>query len=189
MGITIVQKSDLQKKKPKATKALILAGGAVTGGSFKAGGLKALNDYLVGFQVTDFDLYVGISSGSLLAAPLMGGIPPHSILRSLDGTSKHFTQLRGWHYYRPNIDEFIGRPIRFFLKAASWIPTRMLRVLQHPSLVTAFPKNLLLFLQAPSLQRYDDMLSPLSDVLGPLSLTSFVDLLPSGLFDNRPIEH
>ncbi|MBI4212311.1 MAG: hypothetical protein HY540_06705, partial [Deltaproteobacteria bacterium] len=113
MGITIVQKSDLSKKRPKAKKALILAGGAVTGGSFKAGGLKALDDYLDGTSVTDFDLFIGISSGSLLAAPLAGGIPPHSILRSLDGTSKHFTSLRSLHFYRPNIEELILRSTSF----------------------------------------------------------------------------
>ena len=63
MGITIVQKSDLSKKKVNAKVALVLAGGAITGGTFKVGGLKALNDFLVNRKVTDFDIYVGISAG------------------------------------------------------------------------------------------------------------------------------
>jgi predicted acylesterase/phospholipase RssA len=88
MGITIIQKSDLTKKRSRSIKALILSGGAVTGGSFKAGGIKALNDYFSNFSVNDFDIYVGISSGSLIAAPLVGGISPESILKSLDGTSR-----------------------------------------------------------------------------------------------------
>ena len=34
MGITIIQKSDLSVRKPNAKVALVLAGGAVTGGAF-----------------------------------------------------------------------------------------------------------------------------------------------------------
>ncbi len=145
-----MQKSDLSKKRPGATKALILAGGAVTGGSFKAGGIKALNDYLVGFKVTDFDIYVGISSGSLIATPLMGGIKPESILKSLDGTSHHFSALTSWHYYRPNIAEWIAKPLSFLGKLFS-------------SPVT-FLRN------------------------GEIDLPSLLSVLPSGVFDNKPIE-
>ena len=47
MGITIVQKSDLAVRKKNPKIALVLAGGAVTGGAFKLGGLKALDDFLV----------------------------------------------------------------------------------------------------------------------------------------------
>lgn len=150
MGITIVQKSDLKKVKKDAPKALILAGGAVTGGSFKAGGIKALNDYFTNFKVTDFDIFVGISSGSLIAAPLLGGISPESILRSLDGTSRHFSPLTGWHYYRPNFLEWIARPFEFFVKAIA---------------------------------------SPLEFLLkGRMDFPSLLSILPSGVFDNGPIE-
>ena len=44
MGITIIQKSDLSVRKTNAKVALVLAGGAVTGGAFKVGGVKALRD-------------------------------------------------------------------------------------------------------------------------------------------------
>src|SRR3990167_7010269 len=102
MGITIIQKSDLSQKKKNAKTALVLAGGAVSGGAFKAGGLKALNDFLANRKVTDFDIYVGISAGGLLAVPLAGGIPPEEILKSLDGTSEFFTQLSPLEIYYPN---------------------------------------------------------------------------------------
>jgi len=150
VGITVVKKSNLKKRKPNAVKALILAGGAITGGSFKAGGIKALNDYFTNFSITDFDIFVGISSGSLLAAPLMGGVSPESILRSLDGTSKHFSSLNAWHYYRPNILEWIKRPLDFLLKAV----------------------------QAPL-----DLLTK-----GDLDFPTLLSVLPSGIFDNKPIE-
>src|SRR5262245_29940260 len=122
MGITIVQKSDLSKKKLHAKTALVLAGGAVSGGAFKAGGLKALNDFLVNKKVTDFDLYLGISAGGFLAVPLAGGIPPEEILKSLDGTSERFEQLAPINIYYPNWKEFIGRPIKYLYETLTYFP-------------------------------------------------------------------
>lgn len=142
MGITVVQKSDLSRPKKNAKKALILAGGAVTGASFMAGGLKALDDSLKNFSVTDFDIFVGISAGSMLAAPLIAGVAPDEMLLSIGGTSKRFTKFSGWHFYWPNINEYISRPIEFV-------------------------KKLFQGGAAPSL----------------------FELLPSGIFDNSPIEH
>jgi len=123
-------------------KALILAGGAVTGASFMSGGLKALNDYLDGFTVTDFDTYVGISAGSLLAAPLAGGIGPEEMLKSLDGTSAQFSKFSAWHFYWPNMMEIITKPLTFAKKF------------------------------------FSDKSPP-----------SLYEILPSGLFDNSPVEH
>ena len=112
MGISIVQKSDLSKKKRNPKIALVLAGGAVSGGAFKVGGLKAFNDFLVNRKVTDFDIYVGLSAGALLATPLAGGVTPEEMLKSLDGTSRKFSQLRPLDFYYPNFREWISRPMR-----------------------------------------------------------------------------
>ena len=127
MGITIVQKSDLTLKKPHAKKALILAGGAITGASFKVGGLKAFNDYLVDFKLSDFDLFLGISSGSLLAAALIGGLTPEEMFKSFEGTSKKFSKLKPLHFYWPNWTEMTLRPITYAWRALSWLPGVALR--------------------------------------------------------------
>lgn len=145
MGITIVQKSDLTKRHYDAKKALILAGGAVTGGSFKAGGIKALNDYFEDFTINDFDIFVGISSGSMIAAALMAGISPESVLKSLDGTSKHFSELSTWHYYRPNFSELFGKPLKFLIQLAAWIPGRFAGLVDSgdlPSLLALLPSGI-----------------------------------------------
>ena len=63
MGLTLIQRSSGQRPPRNPKVALVLAGGAVTGGAFKVGGLRALDECLVGRGVTDFDLYVGISAG------------------------------------------------------------------------------------------------------------------------------
>ncbi len=188
MGITIVHKSDLRRKHTHAPKALILAGGALTGGSFKAGGLKALNDYLTDFSVNDFDIYVGISSGSMIAASLIGGIRPETILKSLDGTSAHFSQLTGWHCYRPNIVEMMVRPLKFMLQAASWLPDGMVRIARHAEWKKGLIGSVWNFISHPSLGTYDDLMDPIKEQIKEEDLPSLVALLPSGLFDNAPIE-
>ena len=82
MGIQIVQKSDLKRpRQKKPVIALVLAGGAISGGAFKLGGLIALNTYLEGTKITDFDIYVGVSAGAIVAAPLAAGVPRRTLPR------------------------------------------------------------------------------------------------------------
>ena len=107
MGITIIQKSDLSVRKKDAKVALVLAGGALTGGAFKLGGLKALDDFLINRKVTDFDVYVGLSAGALLGAPLAAGVTPTEMLRALDGTSVQFSRFRPGDFYNLNSDELM----------------------------------------------------------------------------------
>lgn len=190
MGITIVQKSDLRKPKPKAKKALVLAGGALTGAAFKIGGLKALNDYFVNFDIRNFDIFLGISSGSLLATALSGGLSPEEMLKSLDGTSRKFSKLQPWHFYWPNWSEFVERPIRYGARAISWVPGLLWRLVTK---LPAHPNGLGVlfweFVKHPTLQHYETLWemveeSALSDHLFP----SLLECLPSGLFDNAPLE-
>ena len=76
MGITIVQKSDLNRPKDDPKIAIVLAGGAVSGGAYKVGGLHALDSCLENRKVTDFDTFVGLSAGSIVASLLANGIAP-----------------------------------------------------------------------------------------------------------------
>lgn len=189
MGITIVQKSDLKKRKVRAKKALILAGGAVTGGSFKAGGVKAFNDYMTNFSVNDFDIYVGISSGSLIAAPLAGGIGPEEILKSLDGTSSRFTELSPWHYYWPNLKEIVFRPVGFWYKQIASLPRFAMSFFTGmPLILFQFAKLFQALVARPSVESYMALMKGVSDVVSDFSLPSLLQLLPSGAFDNAPIE-
>jgi len=74
MGITIVQKSDLKHPKPNPKTALVLSGGGISGGAFKLGGLQALSNFMLNRNVREFDIYVGVSAGALLAAFLANGV-------------------------------------------------------------------------------------------------------------------
>jgi NTE family protein len=53
--------------------AIALAGGGPLGAFYALGALHALEESIVGRALTDFDVYVGVSSGSLVAAGLANG--------------------------------------------------------------------------------------------------------------------
>src|ERR1700759_5729095 len=95
-GITVIQKLDPALPRiPRGKVGLVLAGGAVAGGAFKAGGLRALDESLVrrklpggsahAFSLNEFDVFGGLSAGSVLAAVLAAGIVPDEIFRMWQG--------------------------------------------------------------------------------------------------------
>ena len=53
--------------------ALALAGGGPLGAFYELGALHAIQEVIVGRDLADLDMYVGVSSGSLLAASLANG--------------------------------------------------------------------------------------------------------------------
>lgn len=63
--------------------ALALSGGGFTGYLFEIGALAALDDaFEDGFNVNQFDFYVGVSAGAAAAALIANGVPPDEILRA-----------------------------------------------------------------------------------------------------------
>lgn len=58
---------------------LALAGGGPLGAFYELGALHAFGEALVGRALTDFDVYVGVSSGSLVAAGLANGFDTTSM--------------------------------------------------------------------------------------------------------------
>src|SRR5215471_1870810 len=122
MGITIVQKSDLKTRKRNPKVALVLAGGAVSGGAFKLGGIKALDDFLVNRKTTEFDTYIGLSAGAVLATPLAVGISPAEMIKSLEGKSEEITRFRARDFYSPNLGELVDRPLQYALALVLFMP-------------------------------------------------------------------
>jgi NTE family protein len=190
MGLTIVHKSDLLARKRNPKTALVLAGGAVTGGAYKLGGLKALDDFLVNRKTTDFDIYVGLSAGAFLAAPLAGGVTPPEMLRSLEGTSDDFTYLSPLAFYNLNAGEFVRKPLEFLADIASYLPGVLYEFLvQTPELMRGVRERLEGYRQQPTLTNLVECVKPLIDAVGSAREFPFpLAYLPSGLFDNAPLE-
>ena len=71
--------------RPRPTKrALVLAGGGVIGGMYEVGALAALDEALPGFHANDFDVYVGSSAGSVVAALMANGVRPLDLYHILE---------------------------------------------------------------------------------------------------------
>lgn len=190
MGLTLIRKSAGRPPKRDPKVALVLAGGAVSGGAFKVGGLKALNDYLVGRDVTGLDTYVGLSAGALLAVPLAGGIGPDEMIRVLEGTSERFEQLRPLDFYNPNWREFLGRPARLGVDLASYLPGVSLELLrQVPGLPDTLGPPARDLINRPTWAGVERLVMALMEQTTPdRELPSPMNHLPSGFFDNSSLE-
>ncbi len=190
MGITFVEKGDRGRPRPHAKVALVLAGGAISGGAFKIGGLIALNTLLANRSVTDFDIYVGISAGAFLAAPLAAGVGPEEMLKSLEGASDRIDKFRPVDFYRPNWREFVSRPLRFGRDAVGFVPSASMNLARYmlqkrPELVSSLRD----FVKNPSFDAAEALVQPLvQEMLHDARFMPGLSYLPSGLFVNTGIE-
>ena len=190
MGLTLIQKSDDASRKRNPKIALVLAGGAVSGGAFKVGGLKALNDYLVERKITDFDIYVGLSAGSILSASLASGITPDEMLRVLDGSSTKFEQLRPIDFYSPNVREFVSRPLKLAYDLCAFLPGIGLDFARRlPGLPEAVGPVARRFAKSPTYTNFEAVMMRLIEHVSPKrSMPAITNHIPSGFFDNVSLE-
>src|SRR5215813_10057778 len=190
MGITIVQKSDLRTRKRNPKIALVLAGGAVSGGAFKLGGLKALDDFLVNRKTNEFDTYVGLSAGAVLAAPLAVGITPAEMIKSLEGKSTELTRFRARDFYSPNLREFTERPLQYALALTLFVPGTVADMIRGmPKVGDELQRAVRDYSRHPSPRNTLMLLAPIAEAIwNRRDFPSWLDYLPSGLFDNRSIE-
>jgi predicted acylesterase/phospholipase RssA len=116
-------------KAPNDRRALVLAGGGITGLAYEIGALRALDDLLVGNTVNDFDVYVGTSAGALVAALLANGVTPTEMALGLEGSSEGISPPTRWTIYRPNV----GEAARNLLKVPELLRETAWELIRHPS--------------------------------------------------------
>ena len=94
--------------RPRPRVGLALAGGGPLGGIYEVGALLALTDSLDGIDFSELDVYVGVSSGSFVAAALANGISPPQMVRLFidDGADAALTPEI---FLRPALTEFAHR--------------------------------------------------------------------------------
>jgi predicted acylesterase/phospholipase RssA len=190
VGLTLIRKSDPSRRKRKPKIGVVLAGGAVSGGAFKVGGLKALDDFFVERSITDLDIYVGLSAGSLLAASLASGITPEEMIRVLDGTSTRLEQLRPIDFYNPNFREYFGRPAKFTYDLLAYAPSVAFDLARSlPGLPDAIGPALRRFAQEPSYAHAEGVAMQLLKHVSPKrEVPALTNHVPSGFFDNVSLE-
>ena len=191
MGLTLIRKSQNARRKRNPHIALVLAGGAVSGGAFKVGGLKALDDFLVGGRgISDFDTYVGLSAGSVLAVPLAAGIGPAEMIRVLDGSSRRFNQLRPIDFYTPNWTEFYERPAKFAYDLFAYWPGLAFDLARSlPDLPEAVREATRDAIRRPGYTSFERLVVQLFEHLSPTrEIPALSNHIPSGLFDSIGLE-
>ncbi len=77
------RRASSRQRTPSKT-ALVLGGGGFTGAVYEIGALRALDLLSVNRSVTDFDVFVGTSAGSFVAAMTANGVSPEEMMRVLD---------------------------------------------------------------------------------------------------------
>src|SRR5512133_973541 len=68
-------------RRRRSRTALGLGGGGCTGGVYEIGALRALDLLSVNRSINDFDVYVGTSVGSFVAALVANGVTPEEMMR------------------------------------------------------------------------------------------------------------
>src|SRR6202451_3534201 len=72
---------DRRRRRRRDKTALVLGGGGFTGGVYEIGALRALDLLAVNSTVNNFDVYVGTSAGSFIAALCANGVTPEEMMR------------------------------------------------------------------------------------------------------------
>src|SRR5918999_147187 len=118
-----------KRRRPRRSRtALVLGGGGFTGGVYEIGALRALDLLAVNRTVNQFDVYVGTSAGSFLAALTANGVTPEEMMRVVNQqVPTPFHDVDRGTLMRPNALEFA--------QSAALLPLRMVgltrNVLRH----------------------------------------------------------
>jgi NTE family protein len=102
----------MSARQPRRKIALAMAGGGPLGAMYEIGVLMALDEALVGLDLNDLDVYVGVSAGSFITAGLANQLTPTDIYR-LFIDNQHRSRRKGALtpevFLRPALREYVRR--------------------------------------------------------------------------------
>ncbi|HWE33192.1 MAG TPA: patatin-like phospholipase family protein [Solirubrobacteraceae bacterium] len=124
------------RRRPQRSKsALVLGGGGFTGGVYEIGALRALDLLSVNRTVNEFDVYVGTSAGSFVAAAVANGVTPEEMMRVIvQQVPSPFPDARVSALLKPNYLEFLTKGAMLPVRVAQLVRT-LLRDLGQVSAV------------------------------------------------------
>ena len=88
-------------------RALVCAGGGITGAIYEIGVLAALEERLDGFSLTECDVFVGVSAGAYVGTLVASGTSPSTLFRNT--VHPRASDLDKLSFYRPNLPEIAER--------------------------------------------------------------------------------
>jgi NTE family protein len=102
-----------RRRRKRSKTALVLGGGGFTGAVYEIGALRALDLLAVDRTVNQFDVYVGTSAGSVIAALAANGVTPEQMMRVVnDQGAGAFDTVSLDTLLRPNYREFLAKGVR-----------------------------------------------------------------------------
>jgi NTE family protein len=119
-GVGHAASVERRRRSRRDKTALVLGGGGFTGGVYEIGALRALDLLAVNSTVNNFDVYVGTSAGSFIAALCANGVTPEEMMRVVtrQGTPA-FKDIDLGDLLRPNLLEFARKGATLPLRALS----------------------------------------------------------------------
>jgi NTE family protein len=147
------------RRKKRSRTALVLGGGGFTGGVYEIGALRALDLLSVNRTVNEFDVYVGTSAGSFVAALTANGVTPEEMMRVVGGQAP--TPFRD-----ADVSTLLRLNVGEAAQKAAIAPFRIAGLLRN--MVGQFGRL--------------NQLTPMDLILG------LAELLPSGLYSGAGIE-
>ena len=119
-GIGRPAAADRRRRRRPDKTALVLGGGGFTGGVYEIGALRALDLLAVNSSVNQFDIYVGTSAGSFVAALCANGVTPEEMMRVVTRQGEpSFKDIDIGDLLRPNLLEFARKGALMPLRAVS----------------------------------------------------------------------
>ena len=107
-----------RSRRARSKTALVLGGGGFTGGVYEIGALRALDLLSVNRTVNQFDVYVGTSAGSFVAALVANGVTPEEMMRVVNRqVPSPFRDVDLNQLLRPNLGEFATTAAKLPLRA------------------------------------------------------------------------
>src|SRR6202011_3493370 len=113
------RESTTRRRRQRSKTALVLGGGGFTGGVYEIGALRAIDLLSVNRTVNEFDVYVGTSAGSFVAAAVANGVTPAEMMRVIvQQVPTPFPDARVSTLLKPNYKQFLTRGAMFPLRLA-----------------------------------------------------------------------
>ncbi|WP_197473132.1 patatin-like phospholipase family protein, partial [Oleiphilus sp. HI0123] len=93
----------------KLTLGIALGGGGPLGGIYEIGALRAIDEALEGLDFNDLDIYVGVNSGSFVAANLANQMTPAQMCRIFVRNEADVHPFHPEVFYKPAFSEYTRR--------------------------------------------------------------------------------
>jgi predicted acylesterase/phospholipase RssA len=126
--LTIHQALAPNQKQTQAKTGLAIAGGGPVGAIYELGTLRALDESIDGLKLHELDVYVGVSSGALIAASLANRITTVELCRIF--LSKEYASLK----FEP--ERFLHPAYREYFQRAARLPSiltdTLVNLIRHP---------------------------------------------------------